>query len=377
MGIMKKSLSFILCIAVAISFCIPIMTDTAAAKTKVIKSASQLRDLHYKSKGFGPGSYKIGKDIDLGSNGTDACVPLIKGNYTIDFNGHTVMSSAAKVPTFSITGAHVTFKDSRMSSKKPSINSTALACVQIKSGRAVYQNGFYVNNWNGDNDCLEVSGGVTTIMNGVFAGNSAGIGQTGGVLRIANGTFYAWEGFGLMTSFNCSCKIIKGHFYSKYNPMTNRYGADSAIGILSMGYYTGDGSSLLGTGSSWSSSPMGIWFGNVGYGSTYCVSNSYDVTVNNSITVGRVSIKKPSKARKSFKAKWHKLSGASDYQVQYSRNKSMKSSSIKTVSGKKASLSIRKLKSKKKYYVRVRARQNVSGVMINGPWSAQRSVKTK
>ena len=85
------------------------------------------------------------------------------------------------------------------------------------------------------------------------------------------------------------------------------------------------------------------------------------------------------KALKGKKAKisWTKKSGASGYQVQYSTKKSFAKSASKTakVSGvSKNSVTIKKLKSKKTYYVRVRTYTNVKNtdgetVKVYGKWS--------
>lgn len=70
-----------------------------------------------------------------------------------------------------------------------------------------------------------------------------------------------------------------------------------------------------------------------------------------------------------------KASGASGYQVQYSLKKSMKSS--KTLTTKKLSCTISKLKKASTYYVRVRSYRTISGKKYYSAWSSIYSKKTK
>lgn len=86
---------------------------------------------------------------------------------------------------------------------------------------------------------------------------------------------------------------------------------------------------------------------------------------------------------KKMTVKWTKDANATGYEIQYSLNSKFKSKQTKTV--KKASttsLTIKKLKAKKRYYVRIRAYKNVTingkTEKLNGAWSkAIRSAKTK
>ena len=79
-------------------------------------------------------------------------------------------------------------------------------------------------------------------------------------------------------------------------------------------------------------------------------------------------------AKKSFIAKWNKVSGASGYQLQYSLKKNFKGA--KTVNVKSTKKTIKKLKKKKKYYVRVRAYKTVAGKNYYSPWTTK-TVKPK
>ena len=91
------------------------------------------------------------------------------------------------------------------------------------------------------------------------------------------------------------------------------------------------------------------------------------------------SVKKLTAKSKGFKVTWSKISTqASGYQIQYSTSKSFSSKSTKTIkSCKTTSKTITGLKSKKKYYIRIRTYKTVSGVKYYSSWSAVKSVKTK
>ncbi len=74
-------------------------------------------------------------------------------------------------------------------------------------------------------------------------------------------------------------------------------------------------------------------------------------------------------------AKWKKVSGADGYQIQYARKRSFKGKKSETAYGKSTTLW---LKSKKTYYVRVRAYKygNIK-YKVYGNWSTVKKVKTK
>ncbi len=80
--------------------------------------------------------------------------------------------------------------------------------------------------------------------------------------------------------------------------------------------------------------------------------------------VTKVKLKSPKK--KQLKVTWKKIKGAK-YQVQYSLKKNMKKAKLKNT--KKNKIALKKLKSNKKYYVRVRAYKNINGKKHFGKWS--------
>mgnify|MGYP001059784882 CR=1 FL=1 len=101
---------------------------------------------------------------------------------------------------------------------------------------------------------------------------------------------------------------------------------------------------------------------------------------NKSVTEGaKVPRVKFSKLKVSGKCKvkatWKKLTNVSGYQIQYAPNKKLKKAKRKTV--KSTSVTIKKLKKKKTYFVRVRAYKLVDGKKVYGKWSAVKKVKIK
>lgn len=99
--------------------------------------------------------------------------------------------------------------------------------------------------------------------------------------------------------------------------------------------------------------------------------------------VKAVALSKVKAAKRAFTASWKKSSGkATSYQVQYSTSKKFTKSTTATVTVKasgKGTLSktVKKLKAKKTYYVRVRAVCQVGGEAFVSPWSSVKKVTTK
>lgn len=96
---------------------------------------------------------------------------------------------------------------------------------------------------------------------------------------------------------------------------------------------------------------------------------------NKKMTLSKVkSLKK-----KTIQIVWKKLAGASGYQIKLATNKKM-TKGKKTVTVKKAATTkktIKKLKAGKKYYVRIRAYEIVSGKKVYSKWSTVKIVKIK
>lgn len=94
--------------------------------------------------------------------------------------------------------------------------------------------------------------------------------------------------------------------------------------------------------------------------------------------LGKPSISKLTKGKKRFTAKWKKVDGVGGYQLQYSTYKSFKKAKKVKIKGNKTfKKTVKKLKGKKKYYVRIRAYKKINGKTKYSKWSAKKSVKTK
>lgn len=88
------------------------------------------------------------------------------------------------------------------------------------------------------------------------------------------------------------------------------------------------------------------------------------------------SVKVKAQPGRKCKVSWKKAAKVSGYQIRYSTKSSMESSKIAKAAGaKKNSVTLKKLKKRKKYYVQVRAYQRVSGKTYYGNWSKKKSVK--
>ena len=107
-------------------------------------------------------------------------------------------------------------------------------------------------------------------------------------------------------------------------------------------------------------------------------------TISYQILPKNCSLRSVKAKKKSFTVRWKKISTKmptkriSGYQVQYSEKPNFSKSKIKKVSGyKKTSVTIKKLKSKKKYYVRIRTILKSGGKTYYSNWSGSKGVKAK
>ena len=90
-------------------------------------------------------------------------------------------------------------------------------------------------------------------------------------------------------------------------------------------------------------------------------------------------IKKLTAKKKAVAITWSKVSSISGYQIQLAADKKFKKNK-KTVTIKKqktTKTTVKKLKAKKKYFVRIRTYKTVNGKKIYSSWSKVKSVKTK
>ena len=93
---------------------------------------------------------------------------------------------------------------------------------------------------------------------------------------------------------------------------------------------------------------------------------------------GQVKGLKLKAGKKKVTVTYKKVSGATSYKVTYSTSKKFKKAKTVTVkSGKTVKKTISKLKSKKRYYVKVCAVKKVKGKNYTGKWSAVKKVKVK
>lgn len=132
-------------------------------------------------------------------------------------------------------------------------------------------------------------------------------------------------------------------------------------------------------------------------------NTDYNVTYSNNKNVGRATVKVTLKGNyygsktmsfkidpkgtslssvkagtKSFTAKWKKQSKqTSGYQLRYSTSRTGSGSKSLVSGSSKTSKTIKNLKAKKKYYVRVRTYKKVNGVKYYSGWSKAKTVTTK
>ena len=110
-------------------------------------------------------------------------------------------------------------------------------------------------------------------------------------------------------------------------------------------------------------------------------------SVQNDTTTAQTEVAKPKStntkkikaAKKAISVEWKKVSGVKGYQVQVATDKKFKKNK-KTVTVKKqktTKTTVKKLKAKKKYYVRVRTYKIVNGKKVYSSWSKIKTVKTK
>jgi hypothetical protein len=106
--------------------------------------------------------------------------------------------------------------------------------------------------------------------------------------------------------------------------------------------------------------------------------NDTKTTDNNIKNPSKTKIKKITAKKKTLKVTWKKVKGITGYEIQYSLKKNFKNAKIKKI--KKASttsVTIKKLKSKKKYYVRIRTYKKTGKKTYKSKWSKKKSKKTK
>ncbi len=115
---------------------------------------------------------------------------------------------------------------------------------------------------------------------------------------------------------------------------------------------------------------------------TIQLKGNYEGTVKKTFQIlpKATKISKITAVAKGFKITWKKQpKSITGYQIQYSTSKKFTKKTTKTKTVKKASaakLTVKKLKAKKQYYVRIRTYKTVKGKKYYSGWSKSRSVKT-
>ena len=374
------------CFMIGILLLYPSGLHSVSAKTYTIKTPEQLRNINWKNEGYGPGhTYIIGNDMTLGDNNEDAFCRLTKGDFVIDFNGHTVQNASPNNTVFKINGANVVLKDSKASNTKPSVRSYGLGAVEITSGKLEIRNGVYYGASNGSNNPvgLHVGGGTCVVNGGSILGDYAGATTGNGTLYVNGGVFQGGYTFAL-ARLGGTVKISQGTFYAG----TTTYGYQMALGSYDLQHQGYNFNNMLASGSAFSPAfQTGYWnmqsqmTAAPSYLSVFAVSYNTPVL---KVTSGKkaaaaTTIKSLKGKSKGFTVKWKQgEAGTSGYQSQYATSKSFKTGKTITVSGRgKTSKVISKLKKKKTYYVRVRTYQSFNGTQLLSKWSKAKKVKTK
>ena len=122
---------------------------------------------------------------------------------------------------------------------------------------------------------------------------------------------------------------------------------------------------------------------NVGYGTVVVKGKGrygkYSGTATFKINLKKTKLSSAkSTKRKTFTTTWRKTGGNSGWQVQYSTNKKFRSG-VRTVNlkSRNTKLTVRKLRSRKTYYIRVRGYKKVKGKIMYAGWSNVKKVKVK
>ncbi len=105
----------------------------------------------------------------------------------------------------------------------------------------------------------------------------------------------------------------------------------------------------------------------------------YSDVLKTTTATDKTKITKVKGAKKKLTLNWKKISKATGYQVQVATDKKFKKIKKSVIISKNKTLSttIKKLKSKKKYYLRVRTYRKVGGKKVYSKWSSVKNVKTK
>lgn len=98
--------------------------------------------------------------------------------------------------------------------------------------------------------------------------------------------------------------------------------------------------------------------------------------LNKIVAPGRVKkLSAKNKKKRTVTLSWKKIAGVKGYQIQFAVNKKFKKKTGKFT--KKAKYTLKKLKKKKTYYIRVRAYRQNGGKKLYGKWSNTKKIKIR
>ena len=113
-------------------------------------------------------------------------------------------------------------------------------------------------------------------------------------------------------------------------------------------------------------------------GTTTTKNNNIKTDNESKKNIKEVNIRKIKNIKKSIKVLWNKGTNITGYQIQYSDKRNFKKAKIKNISKSKTTRCvIKKLKYKKKYYVRIRTYLSEKGKKYYSNWSKTKWVKIK
>ena len=112
------------------------------------------------------------------------------------------------------------------------------------------------------------------------------------------------------------------------------------------------------------------------YVEIYGGSSQYTMYIGYRPTFANTYISKIKPKKKSLTVSWAKCSGISGYQLQCSTKKNMSGAKIYTLNKNKKSKTIKGLKKKKKYYLRIRTYKIISNRNYYSSWSKVKTKKT-
>ncbi len=81
--------------------------------------------------------------------------------------------------------------------------------------------------------------------------------------------------------------------------------------------------------------------------------------------------------KQTFTVKWKKYKGISGYQIQYAASKNFQKAKTVKAKAKTTSGMVKKLKSRKTYYVRIRTMKKINGQTVFSSWSKAKKIKIK